>query len=209
MVSVSGLAITKQIVELHRGRVTAASEGEGHGATFTVTLPASAPGELAAGSQGTRWRSAKEGAFECPLQLRGLRVLVVEDDDDARTLVTTILTDCGCDVRGATTVRTAIESVAKELPDVLLSDIGLPGEDGYDLIRQIRPLPREQGGEVPAPRPLTAFASARGSPEAAERRLLDPSAEADRTRRAHRGGRGTLSPLPSHGEMKRRPEQGA
>ena len=94
-----GLAITKQIVELHRGRVTAASEGEGHGATFTVTLPASAPGELAAGSQGTRWRSAEEGAFERPLQLRGLRVLVVEDDDDARTLVTTILTDCGCDVR--------------------------------------------------------------------------------------------------------------
>jgi CheY-like chemotaxis protein len=84
-------------------------------------------------------------------------VLVVDDDDDARRLVSAILQDCGCTVTTATSVAEALDRLAERVPDVLLSDIGMPGEDGYALIRKVRALPREGGGDIPAAA-LTAYA---------------------------------------------------
>ena len=154
-----GLAITKQLVELHGGTISAHSEGDNRGATFTVSLPISAvvPAVQISSRSGRQLRT--ESDFERPPQLRGLNVLVVDDDDDGRRLVATILEGCGCIVRGAASVRQALARFEEQLPDVLLSDIGMPGEDGYELIRQVRARSRERGGEVPAAA-LTAYARA-------------------------------------------------
>jgi PAS domain S-box-containing protein len=152
-----GLAITKQLVELHGGRIEAHSEGEGRGARFVVSLPISSIPQ----AQGDRGKAArqfrKDGVYERPPHLRGLRVLVVDDEDDARDLVAIILEDCGCKVTTARSAREAMAKISEEVPDVLLSDIGMPERDGYDLIRDVRSLPRDQGGDVPAAA-LTAWA---------------------------------------------------
>jgi PAS domain S-box-containing protein len=152
-----GLAITRQLVELHGGQITAQSEGEGLGATFSVELPIAA---VASSSERLR-RSAREFSadftFNKPEQLRGLRVLTVDDDDDARRLVATILEECGCVVRTADSVASALAQFRQERPDVLLSDVGMPGADGFELIREVRALPHEEGGDVPAAA-LTAYA---------------------------------------------------
>jgi PAS domain S-box-containing protein len=154
-----GLAISKQLAELHGGRIVASSEGEGRGATFTVTLPVSAiaPSENVVQQRVRTFRV--DGAFERPAQIRGLRLLVVDDDDDGRALITTILEQCGCRVRTASNVEEALRKFEEEVPDVLLSDIGMPGQDGYDLIRKVRGRPRDAGGDVPAAA-LTAYARA-------------------------------------------------
>jgi PAS domain S-box-containing protein len=149
-----GLAITKQLVELHGGTVAASSEGEGRGATFTVLLPILTD-QPAQSSQPRvppqRRETDRQG------QLQGLRVLVVDDDDDAREMLASILEDSGCQVTRALDVASALRCMAAEVPDVLLSDVAMPGEDGYDLIRQVRLLPREAGGDVPAAA-ITAYA---------------------------------------------------
>jgi PAS domain S-box-containing protein len=152
-----GLAITRQLVELHGGRVTAHSDGEGRGAMFTVSLPISAVTPSREPAKGAARPSGVGGSFERPAQLRGLRVLVVDDDDDARRLVAAILEDCGSLVTTASSVHDAMRRLAEDVPDVLLSDIGMPESDGYDLIRRVRALPRERGGDVPAAA-LTAYA---------------------------------------------------
>jgi CheY-like chemotaxis protein len=148
-----GLAIVRQFVELHGGTVYAASEGVGRGATFTVRLPMSAGkvrgGQAAAlGEQGT---AASAAPPMPPLpRLDELRILVVDDDPQGRTLTALVLTQAGAIVTAVASVREALQRLEVERPDVLVSDIGLAGEDGYGLIRQIRQHEAEHGGFLPA-----------------------------------------------------------
>ncbi len=128
-----GLAIVKEIVEMHGGGVWAASAGEGHGATFTIRLPISEPD-----TEVTPVVSAP-GALPIT-RLAGRTILIVEDHDDARELIASVLEAAGARVRAAATVPDAMERAAEERPDLLVADIGLPGEDGYALLRRIRML---------------------------------------------------------------------
>jgi len=150
-----GLAIVKHLVELHGGTVTAQSEGAGKGATFVVRLPA-APARVPAAEVAPAPAGSSDGNGR-HASLKGLRVLVVDDEPDALSLVRRLLEDRGAEVTSADSVAQAIEAMAAGPPDVLLSDIGMRGEDGYTLIRRIRAMPPEEGGRVPAVA-LTAFA---------------------------------------------------
>jgi CheY-like chemotaxis protein/anti-sigma regulatory factor (Ser/Thr protein kinase) len=152
-----GLAITKQLVELHGGHISAESEGEGRGSTFRVSLPIAVVPKTQSVPDRAGRQIRTDATFERPPQLRGLRVLVVDDEEDSRGLVAAILHECGCEVTLASNVEQALERLRETRPDVLLSDIGMPEADGYDLIEQVRALPREQGGDVPAAA-LTAYA---------------------------------------------------
>ncbi|HEX8794668.1 MAG TPA: ATP-binding protein, partial [Polyangiaceae bacterium] len=139
-----GLAITKQLVELHGGRIDASSQGEGFGAVFKVHLPVPAIARTGDALESQRLQLQKRGDLE------GLRVLVVDDDADARELVQTVLESSGYRVTVAEGTDPALDAIAREVPDVLLSDVGMPGRDGYDLIREVRRLSPEKGGSVPA-----------------------------------------------------------
>ena len=157
-----GLAIVQQLVELHRGTVHAASQGVGRGATFTVRLPISA-GQAPAGQAGAlgERRTAASTASPMPRspRLDGLRILVVDDSADGRTLTSLVLTQAGASVKAAASVREALQMLEAERPDALVSDIGLPDGDGYGLIRQIRQYEAEHGGFLPAVA-LTGYARA-------------------------------------------------
>jgi signal transduction histidine kinase len=157
-----GLAIVRQLVELHRGTVHAASQGVGCGATFIVRLPISA-GEARAGQTGAlaNRRIAASAASPMPRlpRLDALRILVVDDNADGRTLTALVLTQAGASVTAVASVREALQMLEGERPDALVSDIGLPDEDGYGLIRQIRQYEAEHGGFLPAVA-LTGFARA-------------------------------------------------
>jgi PAS domain S-box-containing protein len=133
-----GLAIVRHLVEMHGGTVAAESDGEGRGATFTVQLPVSAVRSL---RRGLPDGVAPAGPSAPPIRLEGLKVLVVDDDADARDLVSRVLADHGAEVRCASTAAQALSLARRSAPRVLVSDIGMPGEDGYALIRQLR----EQG----------------------------------------------------------------
>ncbi|HEY1014957.1 MAG TPA: PAS domain S-box protein [Herpetosiphonaceae bacterium] len=137
-----GMAIVKHLAELHGGSVEAASPGEGLGATFTVRLPAQAA------PPADQPRPAAED--ECPPELIGLRVLVVDDQADLLELIDAILGDCGAEVRAVSGARQALEVVAAWRPAVLVCDLAMPGEDGYWLIERLRALPPEAGGALPA-----------------------------------------------------------
>ena len=153
-----GLAIAKQLVELHGGTITASSHGAGTGATFEVYLPA----EVAARHDVVPNDSMLTGLPPLnvdPSLLRGLHVLVVDDDEDARALLDTVLTRFGADVVTASNVADAWRAIGRRRPDVLVSDIAMPNEDGYALIRQLRSCPPSQGGSIPAVA-ITACASA-------------------------------------------------
>jgi signal transduction histidine kinase len=152
-----GLAISKHLVELHGGQIAAHSDGEGRGSTFTVSLPISGPASSNPPSQRTIRQFGAGADVQSPAHLRGLHVLVVDDDNDARELVASILQGCGCRITLAHGAQDAMTKLVAEVPDLLLSDIGMPGEDGYDLIRKVRSLPREKGGDIPAAA-ITAFA---------------------------------------------------
>ena len=148
-----GLAIVRQLVELHGGTVRADSEGLGRGATFTICLPTPAGDRLP--SQVLAFedrRMTESGASPVPRtpRLDGLRILVVDDDADGRALTSLVLTQAGATVKAAASVREALEMLAAERPDVLVSDLGLPDEDGYALIRQLRQHEKEHGGFLPA-----------------------------------------------------------
>jgi len=153
-----GLSIVRQLVEAHGGDVSASSDGPERGSVFTVRLPVSATPQrrqLVAG--GTSARAPTPIPAPRPLApLDRLRVLVVDDDDDSLEVLREILEGAGAEVLTARSVRAALESFDGRPPDVLLSDIGMPGEDGHALIRRIRGLPPERGGRVPAAA-LTAY----------------------------------------------------
>ena len=150
-----GLTIVRHIVELHGGTVEAASPGEGRGATFTVMLP------VMAVRMATRLAEAPLAAARDVLghrgALSGVRVLVVDDDSDTGELLALVLTPHGADVRSSASVSEALEIFRSWHPDVLVSDIGMPEEDGFALIRQVRAFSREEGGQIPAIA-LTGFA---------------------------------------------------
>jgi signal transduction histidine kinase/DNA-binding response OmpR family regulator len=188
-----GLTIVRHIVELHGGSVAADSAGEGHGATFTVTLPvattpavaagAAAPGSAeggaataplpadaagsppaptaasasAAGGAPRRAAAPAAGAGEARTSLGGLRVLLIDDEPDAREVVSEILRRCGGNVTTAASAREGLVAVRAGGVDVLISDIAMPDEDGYWFIRALRSLPAEEGGQLPAIA-LTAYA---------------------------------------------------
>jgi CheY-like chemotaxis protein len=152
-----GLAIVRHLVELHGGTIHADSLGEGQGAIFKVKLPVTAL------RQQTRPQLQRSATDETgvPLddspQLNGLQVLVVDDEVDARELLTTLLEQRGAFVTAAASVEEAIKVIEQSTPDVLVSDIGMPGEDGYALIRKVRAREAHTGGRIPAAA-LTAYA---------------------------------------------------
>ena len=151
-----GLALVKHLVELHGGSVAAQSPGEGKGATFIVTLPLTMA-EIPAGPAPRRHPTAPTmEAFPPGLRLDGLRVLVVDDDPNALDLASAILTGAGATVRTCLSAPEALAVLQQWRPDVLVSDIEMPGEDGYSLIRKVRALDRDHGGNTPAVA-LTAY----------------------------------------------------
>jgi len=145
-----GLAIVRQIVALHGGAVHVASEGEGRGATFTVRLPVSAvsTGREQAALAGEASAAAASTPHVAPLD--HLRILVVDDSADGRGLTSLLLSEAGARVRAVATVREALEVFDESPPDALVTDIGLPDEDGYALIQYIRQRDAGHGGSVPA-----------------------------------------------------------
>jgi PAS domain S-box-containing protein len=159
-----GLAIVRHLVDLHGGTVEAQSEGENRGSTFTVRLPIRAimatrgrpsPALL----QKTPSLPDADALRKVPIDLRGITVLVVDDDEATREMLDTLISLRGGQTLGAASVAEALDLLAKNHPDVLLCDIGMPGEDGYSLIRQIRPRGPAEGGRIPAIA-LTAYARA-------------------------------------------------
>jgi PAS domain S-box-containing protein len=151
-----GLAIVRHLVEVHGGTVEAFSEGEGKGSTFTVRMPvrAVAPPRRPDPDEAER-AEPKEQSLN--VRLDGVDVLVVDDEPDARELVSAVLTRCGAKVRQAASLDDALARLREQTPDVLLSDIGLPQQDGYSLIQRVRQLLPTEGGLVPAAA-LTAYA---------------------------------------------------
>ncbi|HET9206119.1 MAG TPA: ATP-binding protein, partial [Burkholderiaceae bacterium] len=148
-----GLSIVKQLVELHGGSVRAHSEGVGHGASFTVSMPLSAlKARLGDAHPGTANLTP-----EVDVSLDGMQVLVVDDERDTRELLSHLLADHQVQVHTATSAHEALALLRRLKPDALISDIGMPDQDGYQFIREVRRLPPEQGGRTPAIA-LTAFA---------------------------------------------------
>src|SRR5262245_25398406 len=143
-----GLAIVRHLVELHGGSVRVESEGEGRGATFTITLPVAAAN---ATPSGEARRSTIIGESHTGLpSLNGVRVLLVDDLAEARELITYALVGKGAEVRAAASAAEGLSMLGEWRPDVILSDIAMPGEDGYTFIRKVRKLGKESGGTIPA-----------------------------------------------------------
>ncbi|MBI2897255.1 MAG: response regulator [Deltaproteobacteria bacterium] len=145
-----GLAIVRHLVELHGGSVRAESAGEGRGSLFEVELPVVQAKAVPLPVEDHRPVD--------PSALDGLRILVVDDDVESLDVLTAVLVQFGAQVKGSASAREALEDVQSFRPDVLLSDIAMPGEDGYSLIRRVRSLSPERGGEIPAAA-ITAFAT--------------------------------------------------
>ncbi|NEU82834.1 response regulator [Nostoc sp. UIC 10630] len=146
-----GLAIVRYLVEMHNGTVSATSDGVGNGATFTVQLPIPIAEPIV---QPTKLESVASDSFP---QLSNLRILVVDDNFDTLELITFILEQCQAQVTTATSVPDALAALSQFQPNILISDLGMPGEDGYSLIRKIRQMTTDQGGQIQAVA-LTAFA---------------------------------------------------
>ena len=161
-----GLAIVRHLTELHGGTVHAESEGPGRGAIFTLRLPLLAvqrrshhQNQDSAVDPATDGHSG-DGVIPGPHRpLEGLRVLVVDDEADAREMLYAMFKQNGAEARAASTSREALEIVSQWAPEVLVSDVGMPDEDGYFLISKIRALDPERGGRIPAVA-LTGYASA-------------------------------------------------
>jgi signal transduction histidine kinase/ActR/RegA family two-component response regulator len=150
-----GLTIARQLAELHGGTITASSPGVSRGSTFLLTLP-SVVREAPRGP-ALALTTGSDDDDRADL-LRDVRILVVDDQEDARDLLRTMLSQYGAVVTTVDSARAALEEIDRRPPDVLLSDVGMPREDGYDLIRQLRLRPSHRGGRVPAIA-VTAYAS--------------------------------------------------
>ena len=147
-----GLAIVRHLVELHGGTVRAESEGAGLGAKFEVTFPL-----IAERFDGPVITQSGERPVNGKVSLSGLRVLIVDDEPDARVIISRLIEQTGAEVYACENAREALEMLERLRPDVLMSDIAMPGEDGYSLINRVRSLPPERGGHTPAAA-LTAYA---------------------------------------------------
>ena len=146
-----GLSIVRHLVELHGGTVSATSEGEGRGATFIVRLPITPVYQV--DSSGSRVHPAARDLLppeNITDRLDGLKILVVDDEADTRELLKQGLEYCGAKVKVVGTAAEAVDGLVTFVPDILISDIGMPEVDGYDLIRQIRGLPANRGRKIPA-----------------------------------------------------------
>ncbi|MDZ7966040.1 MAG: PAS domain-containing protein [Nostoc sp. DedSLP03] len=145
-----GLAIVRHLIELHGGTVRAASPGIGQGAVFTVRLPVMK-------ESGGAEKAAKAGEKFNSSVLRGLRVLIVDDDVDTREFLHFLLQQNGALITAAASVKEALMIISQAVPNLLISDLGMPEMDGYSLIKMLRAMPKEEGGGIPAIA-LTAYA---------------------------------------------------
>ncbi|MCG2584120.1 ATP-binding protein [Massilia sp. TS11] len=152
-----GLAIVKHLVEQHGGTVRAESDGEHCGAAFSLLLPLAKPGQRPLRPERADPNAAPTPSAGALADLSGLRALVVDDEADARELVQRLLVECGARVQTAASAAEALLLLKREPPDLLVSDLGMPGVDGFALLAQIRHLAPDQGGCVPA-LALTALA---------------------------------------------------
>jgi signal transduction histidine kinase len=146
-----GLAIVRHLVELHGGTVHAVSNGAGQGASFSVTFPI-----LTGCIEPARPQNGAQRRNGAP-ELNGLRVLIVDDEADARQIISTMIAQTGAEVKTCESAHEALQTLEEWRPHVLMSDIGMPGEDGYSLINKVRSLPPDRGGHTPAAA-FTAYA---------------------------------------------------
>ncbi|MBW4561038.1 MAG: response regulator [Mojavia pulchra JT2-VF2] len=152
-----GLAIVRQLVELHGGRVCAESFGEGQGATFTVSLPVQQQSQ----ELGTVDNNRSNNFYPTSMlyaPLEGVKVLIVDDDADTREFLAFFLEQQGAIITIAASANEALTAMEQSKPDLLLSDLGMPDVDGYTLLRKVRAMPAHQGGQIPAIA-LTAYAA--------------------------------------------------
>src|SRR5689334_9136355 len=152
-----GLSIVRQLVELHRGTVTAESSGENEGTTFRVMLPLPSLPEVPNTAEKTDPKNKQRSPTTAQHSLNGLRVLVVDDEQDTRELVAAVLTTHGAEVVPVGSAIEALAQMERQRFDLLISDIGMPEMNGYELISRIRQLGEEHGGRTPA-MALTAYA---------------------------------------------------
>ncbi|MFP5391109.1 MAG: ATP-binding protein, partial [Gammaproteobacteria bacterium] len=153
-----GLSIVKHLIEQHGGTVRVESEGENMGSSFTIELPAADRPPLSSRADRVPYSPPTPVTPEIMLRdLSGLKVLVVDDEPDARDLIKRILSDCHAEVTTASSAAEGLAAFRRQRPDVLVSDLGMPDVDGFELLNQVRALGREQGVDTPAVA-LTAFA---------------------------------------------------
>ena len=154
-----GLSIVRELTELHDGTVIVRSDGKGKGATFVVRIPIDRPAEAPGSTPAANSKAILENLSRVvsPEFLRGMKVLVVDDEQDTREFVRTVLEKSGASVVTSYSVPHALGIFEKHRPDCVISDIGMPDEDGYSFIQRIRALPRNMGGETPVAA-LTAYA---------------------------------------------------
>ncbi len=153
-----GLSIVKHLVELHGGLVRASSQGQGKGATFAVLLPLTIIHDSRHGEDRVHPKAERAVSLDFTrTDLTGLKILVVDDEADARELIRRVLEECRAEVLVAATAEAALDCIRHDRPDVLVSDVGMPDVDGYELLKRVRALGPSGGGRLPAIA-LTAFA---------------------------------------------------
>jgi PAS domain S-box-containing protein len=153
-----GLAVVRHLVELHGGGISAESSGLGQGSLFTVDLPLAEERRDPARAEERRREVERRRNRRGSVRLDGVHVMLVEDDEDSRKLLSTMLKRYGARVTATKSAAEAFRAIASDTPDILISDIGMPDEDGYEFIRKLRALPPDKGGHTPAIA-LTGYAS--------------------------------------------------